>query len=447
MPVTTERHGRILVVRMERPHKRNAVDAEMTAGLDRALNLLEDDPELWVGVLTGTPEAFSAGTDLVAGAGPPTDRGGEYGIARRHRSTPLLAAVEGSALGGGLELVLSCDLVVAARTAVFGLPEVRLGLVPNCGGLFRAPRMLPLNVARELLLTGDSLPAERAWSLGLVNTLTEPGGALAEALALAERICANSPAAVRAARHALDKAVVEADATGWRATESAWAQVTSHADSSEGVQAFLERRQPNWEGLSRSPASPPSDRTRSHDAMSNPTAQPRIRPVDDPDAEQAELLSKTLLTKDGRPLNLFATLAHHPRLLKRFNVLGGFFLSHGELPARERELVILRVAARTGSEYEYAQHVVIGQQVGLSAQEMEQVRGPLDVWPEDDRTLLRFVDEMIDSDGAAVTTWEALCSRYPDDQMMEMSLLVGFYRMLAGFLLVIGVQVEKPPAQ
>jgi enoyl-CoA hydratase len=246
MPVTTERHGPILVVRMDRPHKRNALDAEMTAGLDRALNLLEDDPGLWVGVLTGTPDTFSAGTDLVAGPGAPTDRGGEYGVVRRRRSTPLLAAVEGSALGGGLELVLSCDLVVAARNAVLGLPEVRLGLVPNCGGLFRASRTLPLNIARELLLTGDPLPAERAWSLGLVNTLAEPGGALAAALALAERICANSPAAVRATLRALDESVAEADATGWRATESAWTHAATHSDSSEGVQAFRERRQPRW---------------------------------------------------------------------------------------------------------------------------------------------------------------------------------------------------------
>lgn len=176
--------------------------------------------------------------------------------------------------------------------------------------------------------------------------------------------------------------------------------------------------------------------------MSAPNDRPRISPVAEPDQEQAALLSKTLLTKDGRPLNLFATLAHNPLLLKRFNALGGFFLRHGELPPRERELVILRIAARTGSVYEHAQHVIVGEQAGLSRDEIERAGGSLESWGETDRTLLRFVDEMIDSDGAQVTTWEALGERYSDVQMLELSMLVGFYRMLAAFLVVVGVQVE-----
>lgn len=177
--------------------------------------------------------------------------------------------------------------------------------------------------------------------------------------------------------------------------------------------------------------------------MSRPASRPRIAPVDDPDAEQAELLSKTLLTEDGRPLNVFATLARNPRLLKRFNVLGGFFLRHGGIPARERELVILRVAARTGSEYEFAQHLLIGAEAGLSAEEMDRTRGSLDAWAGDDSTLLHFVDEMIDSDGAEVSTWDALTERYSDGQMLELTLLVGFYRMLAGLLNVVGVEIEE----
>lgn len=176
--------------------------------------------------------------------------------------------------------------------------------------------------------------------------------------------------------------------------------------------------------------------------MSSSTPRPRIQPVESPDEVQAELLSKTLLTKDGRPLNLFATLAHNPLLLKRFNALGGFFLRHGALPGRERELVILRVASRTGSRYEHAQHVVIGRQVGLSDAEIARVSGPVEEWPEDEQTLLRFVDEMIDSDGGEVSTWEALSTRFPEQQMLELSLLVGFYRMLAAFLVVVDVQIE-----
>ena len=125
-----------------------------------------------MGVLTGTPTVFSAGSDLARSAvteAPRTDRGGEYGVIRRDRAKPLIAAVEGPALGGGFEIVLACDLVVAARTASFGLPEVKRGLVPTCGGLFRTPRALPLNVAKEMLLTGDRLDPERAYTLGLVN--------------------------------------------------------------------------------------------------------------------------------------------------------------------------------------------------------------------------------------------------------------------------------------
>ena len=166
MGVGTERHGPVLLVRMEREHKRNAIDAALTAGLDAALNALDDDPRLLVGVLAGDAVAFSAGTDLAGGAGEPTRRGGNYGVVRRERDTPLVAAVEGLAYGGGFELVLACDLVVASRTARFALPETARGLVANCGALFRAQRALPRNIALEMLLTGEPLAAERAWSLG-----------------------------------------------------------------------------------------------------------------------------------------------------------------------------------------------------------------------------------------------------------------------------------------
>src|SRR3954453_4697654 len=164
--VIVERTGRVLVVRMDRVDKRNAVDAAMTAELSAALDLLEDDDELWVGVLTGGAAVFSAGTDLIAGAGEPTARGGPYGVVQRTRSKPLIAAVEGLALGGGMEMVLACDLVVAARDARFGLPEVCRALVPTCGALFRGPQTLPVNLAREMLLTGAPMPAERLYAAG-----------------------------------------------------------------------------------------------------------------------------------------------------------------------------------------------------------------------------------------------------------------------------------------
>ena len=133
MGVETEQHDRVLVVSMQREEKRNAIDQAIADGVGAALDRLDDDPDLWVGVITGTATVFSAGTDLASSrdGSPRTDRGGEYGVIRRDRTKPLIAAVEGPALGGGFEIVLACDLVVAARTASFGLPEVKRGLVPD----------------------------------------------------------------------------------------------------------------------------------------------------------------------------------------------------------------------------------------------------------------------------------------------------------------------------
>ncbi len=155
-------------------------------------------------------------------------------------------------------------------------------------------------------------------------------------------------------------------------------------------------------------------------------------------------MGKTLLTQAGKPLNLFATMAHNPRLLRRFNALGGgYFLRHGRLSGRDRELVILRVAALTGSDYEWAQHQVIGVAEGLSAGEVERVRGPVDAWSGDEHELLRFVDEVFASEGNEVPSWDDLATRYDDQQLMELVLVVGFYRMLAGFLNAVGVEIDS----
>jgi enoyl-CoA hydratase/carnithine racemase len=250
VPVSTEQQNRVLVVRVEREEKRNAVDQEIADGIGAALNQLDDDPDLWVGIITGTATVFSAGTDLAAArdGSPRTDRGGEYGVIRRDREKPLLAAVEGPALGGGFEIVLACDLVVASRTASFGLPEVKRGLVPTCGGLFRTPRALPLNVAKELLLTGDRLTPERAYSLGLVNVLVDEGEALDAALALAARICTVGPVGARASLRALERTVAERDELGWEATTDATSAITGSNDIREGLAAFFEKREPHWTG-------------------------------------------------------------------------------------------------------------------------------------------------------------------------------------------------------
>jgi enoyl-CoA hydratase/carnithine racemase len=248
MSVEINRQGRVLVVRMEREEKRNALNAAITAGIDSAMNQLEDDPDLWCGILTGGTQVFSAGADLASGPGEPTQRGGLVGLINRQRTKPLIAAAEGLALGGGLELILCCDLIVASRTAAFGLPEVKRGLMPDFGGAFRTNRVLPVNVAREMLLTGEYLGAERGERLGFVNVLTEPGEALAGALALAEKICANAPGAVREALAIINHEVSGDETSSWQRSDAAHTRILATEDVKEGIAAFFERRPPRWTG-------------------------------------------------------------------------------------------------------------------------------------------------------------------------------------------------------
>lgn len=246
--VQVERRDHVLVISIRREHKRNAIDRAVADGIDEGLSLLDDERDLWVGVLTGTPKVFSAGSDLTSRGDYVTERGGEYGVIRRARRKPLIAAVEGPALGGGMEVVLACDLVVASSTARFGLPEVSIGVLPTCAGLFRTHQNLPLNLARELILTGDPIDATRAHAAGLVNMLTEPGQALAGAVALAERICRNAPLSVQASLVALNGIVRSADPAGWDLTRDAQESLRDSHDLEEGVRAFLEKRPPQWTG-------------------------------------------------------------------------------------------------------------------------------------------------------------------------------------------------------
>lgn len=246
MAVTTGTHGRVLVVRIDRPEKRNAIDGATARAIDEALNGYQDDPALRVAILTGTPELFCAGTDIVAGPGEPTERGGRYGVIRRSLTKPLLAAVEGLALGGGFEIAMACDLVVASRTASFGLPETRRGLVANSGALLRATRCLPRNVARELLITGTRLDGRRAYEIGFVNRLTEPGHAVEGALELAAEITESSPTAVAATLRALEEQEQAAEDAGWAATRRAEDRIAAGPDKQEGLDAFAAKRAPRW---------------------------------------------------------------------------------------------------------------------------------------------------------------------------------------------------------
>lgn len=245
--------GRVAVLTINRPEARNAVNGAVAAAMEANIDRLEADDDVWVGIVTGTGPVFCAGADLKAiaageAANLTTARGGFAGIAARERTKPLIAAVDGPALAGGTEIVLSCDLVVASSSASFGIPEVKRSLVAAAGGLFRLPRALPPAIAMEAALTGDPITAERAAHFGLVNSLVEPGTAKQAALALAERITANAPLAVRASRRVVVRALAGDDEALWRLTHESMASVVATEDFQEGPRAFIEKRAPQWKG-------------------------------------------------------------------------------------------------------------------------------------------------------------------------------------------------------
>jgi enoyl-CoA hydratase len=245
--------GHVAVITINRPEARNAVNSDVANGIEEAIDQLEGDDSLWLGILTGVPPVFSAGADLKeinAGRAVTlqTKRGGFAGITRRERTKPIIAAVDGPALAGGTEITLACDLIVASTSATFGIPEVKRSLVAAGGGLFRLPRKIPFNIAMELALTGDPIDATRAHHFGLVNYLCEPGQALEAAKELARRIEANAPVAVRASRRVVLEARTADEDTGWRLSAEAMAEAMSSEDMKEGLTAFIEKRPPNWAG-------------------------------------------------------------------------------------------------------------------------------------------------------------------------------------------------------
>jgi len=249
--VLRERRGRILLITINRPDQRNAVNAAVSQGIAAALDELDADPGLSVGVLTGAGKGFCAGMDLkafVTGERPHVEGRGFAGITQRSADKPLIAAIEGFAVAGGLEVALACDLIVAARGARLGVPEVKRSLVAAGGALLRLPRALPRNVANELALTGDPIEAERAHELGLVNRLADPGQALDVALELAETIAANGPLALAATKRILVEAADWPDAEFFTRQSEISDPVFASEDAREGATAFSERRDPVWKG-------------------------------------------------------------------------------------------------------------------------------------------------------------------------------------------------------
>ena len=249
--VLTERRGRVFVITLNRPDQRNAVNAALAQGLAAALDELDGASESSIGIITGAGKGFCAGMDLkafVAGESPRVEGRGFAGITRRAAAKPLIAAIEGFAVAGGLEVALACDLIVAARGTRLGIPEVKRSLVAAGGGLLRLPRMLPRNIAMELALTGEPMLAERGYELGLVNRLTEAGGTLEGALELADLIAENAPLALAASKRILQESVDWPDTEFFDRQEEIFAPVMHSEDAREGATAFAEKRPPIWKG-------------------------------------------------------------------------------------------------------------------------------------------------------------------------------------------------------
>ncbi|MGH2929812.1 MAG: crotonase/enoyl-CoA hydratase family protein [Solirubrobacteraceae bacterium] len=249
--VLREHRGGVLLITINRPEQRNAVNAAVANGIAAALDELDADGELAIGVLTGAGRGFCAGMDLkafVAGESAWAGERGFAGIAQRASVKPLIAAVEGFAVAGGLEVALACDLIVAARGARLGIPEAKRSLVAAGGALLRLPRRLPRNVAMEMALTGDPIDAERGHALGLVNRLAEPGGAVEAALELAATIAANGPLALVASKRILVESPDWPESEFFARQEEISGPVFRSEDAREGATAFAEKRAPVWKG-------------------------------------------------------------------------------------------------------------------------------------------------------------------------------------------------------
>jgi len=245
--VLTEQRGRVLLITLNRPEAMNAINGALSAGLVAAIEQLDNDPGLTAGVLTGAGRGFCSGMDLKAFA-----RGEDIGpfmnFVREGAQKPLIGAIEGFALAGGLEMALSCDLLVAAKGTKLGIPEAKVGLFAGGGGLLRLPSRVGFGKAMEMAITADPITADEGAEYGLIARLTEPGEAVDVAMQLAERVAKNAPLAVSASKQLIRAAVAVSEADFWEAQNPLMGSVFSSNDAKEGPKAFAEKRAPEWTG-------------------------------------------------------------------------------------------------------------------------------------------------------------------------------------------------------
>lgn len=253
MAVSFEQIDHVAIITLNRPEARNAVNGDVTTGLEQALDRYEADDNLRAAILTARGNVFCAGADLkeiAAGNARAlfTKKGGFAGLVKRQRKKPLIAAIRGSAVAGGTEIALACDLVVATEDSQFGLPEVKRSLVAGAGGVFRLPRAVGPAAAMEMILTGDAIPADRALQLGLINRVVADENLDRESLALANRIAGNAPLAVQMSLNIARRALTEDDESLWRRSGEAVRDIGKTEDFKEGPRAFIEKRAPVWKG-------------------------------------------------------------------------------------------------------------------------------------------------------------------------------------------------------
>jgi len=249
-PVLTEVRGNILIVTLNRPEAKNAANKALAEGVAAAMDLLDSDNDLRVGIITGAGGTFCSGMDLkgfLAGETPQIPGKGFAGLTEAPPAKPLIAAVDGYALAGGFEIALACDLIVANKDSKFGIPEVKRGLAAAAGGLVRLPRQIPQRLAMELALTGEFVSAQRAYEMGLINRIVD-GVALEGALQLAEAISANGPLAVAASKQVIREQQDWSQAEQWKNQYALTAKVFTSSDAREGAAAFAQKRAPNWTG-------------------------------------------------------------------------------------------------------------------------------------------------------------------------------------------------------
>ena len=249
--VLTEVSDGVMTITINRPSAKNAVNKDVAEGIAAALDSLDADDNTHVVILTGAGGTFCSGMDLkafVTGETPYVAGRGFAGMVEKSTDKPMIAAVEGYALAGGCELAITCDLIVAADNAMFGIPEVKRGLAAAAGGLVRLPRQIPSRVAMEMALTGDFMSAERAMSVGLINQITPAGEALAQAKALAAKIAENGPLAVKRSKQVIKESIDWSQDEMFANQQEITSAVFSSEDAIEGATAFAEKRKPNWKG-------------------------------------------------------------------------------------------------------------------------------------------------------------------------------------------------------